>query len=147
MSTSPARTGLRSIYAMTRHTAGHWTRVVASLPQVAATGRSSIPIARVIAVNPTQGARQRFAGSRHSEQMDVIAHEAPGPNLQSMLTRVFAQELQVDVMVLRVVEDGLPAIAACAKVVRVSLAGRGPRGSRGRAALPLRRPLRRRAPG
>jgi hypothetical protein len=48
--------------------------------------------------------------------MDVIAHETPGPNLQAVLMCVFAQELQVDVMVLRVVEDCLPAIAGCAKV-------------------------------
>jgi hypothetical protein len=53
--------------------------------------------------------------------MDVIAHEAPGPNLQSMLTRVFAQEFQVDVMVLGVVEDGLSAIAALRDVVSHAL--------------------------
>jgi hypothetical protein len=53
--------------------------------------------------------------------MDVIAHETPGPNLQAVLTRVFAQELQVDVMVLRVVENGLSAIAALRDVVRHAL--------------------------
>ena len=99
----------------------HRTRIVASLPQVAAAGRSSVPIARVIAVNPAESARQRFSGLRHSEQMDVIAHETPGPNLQAVLMCVFAQEPQVDMMVLRVVEDCLPAIAALSNVVRHAL--------------------------
>jgi hypothetical protein len=45
--------------------------------------------------------------------MNVIAHETPSPNLQTVLTRIFAQELQVDVMVLGVVEDGLSAMPRC----------------------------------
>jgi hypothetical protein len=53
--------------------------------------------------------------------MDVIAHETPSPNLQAVLTRVFAQEFQIDVMVLRVVEDGLSAIATLGDVVRHAL--------------------------
>src|SRR5574340_1445479 len=49
--------------------------------------------------------------------MNVVGHQTPSPNLQVMLGGVFAKQIQIDAAILRVLEDGLPGIAALRYVV------------------------------
>jgi hypothetical protein len=50
--------------------------------------------------------------------MDMIAHQAPGPDQEALLIGSFAQEIEVDGTVGIAVEDGRPAIAPLRYVVR-----------------------------
>jgi hypothetical protein len=50
--------------------------------------------------------------------MDVITHQAPGPDQETIPAGSFAQEIEVDGMVGIAVEDGHPAIASLRHMVR-----------------------------
>jgi hypothetical protein len=58
------------------------------------------------------------AALRYGHQMDVIAHQAPGPDQESLLIGSFAEEIEVDGTVGIAVEDGHPAIASLHHMVR-----------------------------
>jgi hypothetical protein len=50
--------------------------------------------------------------------MDMIAHQAPGPDQKAIPVGSFAQEIEVDGTVGIAVEDGHPAIASLRHMVR-----------------------------
>ena len=88
------------------------------LPHVAATPAPGIPIARVCRIRASQDAGQGVRALRHRQQVDVIGHQAIGPNSEAELAAVLAEHVQVDGAVLIGEKGGLPAIPPGGDVVR-----------------------------
>lgn len=71
-----------------------------------------------IGMAPAQSGGERSLVLGHADQVDVIRHEAVGPQRQSGALGVALQEILVQGIVLRATEDLLAAIAALSDVVR-----------------------------
>ena len=85
---------------------------------MAAHGSLSVAIACVIVMGLPQGALHGFGRLGHCQQVDMIAHQAPGPDVQLKFVRIRPKQFQVDPAISGVVEHDLTRVAALRDVVR-----------------------------
>lgn len=75
---------------------------------------------------------QPVSGLRGQDQVHVIGHQTPGPDLDPGLARLFGQQVAVYLLVPILEEDRLAPFLLC----RADGGGGGPRGMRGGGGVP-----------
>ena len=88
--------------------------------------RSTIPtrpplrlgIPRVVGVGLPQRPCQRIAPLRHTDQMDVIIHQAISPQTQPVPPGMLAEQLQIEEAILVRIKDPLEIVSARRDMIR-----------------------------
>ncbi len=94
--------------------------VEASLPQVAATIVESVDVLAVVEMGASNDLGQRFLMLGHTDDMDMVVHEAVGVYTQSVLLGVVTQKCEIHTPVIVNREDILAVVAALSDVVRLT---------------------------
>ncbi len=95
-------------------------RMKTLLPEVAAPSLPPVDAPRVAAVGLAQRGAQPVLARRHENEMDVVGHQAIGPNRRVHLAAPFAEQGEI-VLVVAVLEEHRQAPrAALGHVMRVS---------------------------
>ena len=76
--------------------------------------------AGIAAVNGRERAADSIGVSRNEDEVDVVGHQHPGPDLDAGGAGALGEQVAVEGVVLVAEEGGRPAIAALSDVVRVS---------------------------
>jgi len=102
----------------------HRHRGEAAVEQVAAPATPRIDEIRPPAMRRAKRPGEPGLVAREEKEMDVIGHETIGPHLDLGLAHLFGEQIQIDLLIARLEEDRLAAIAARSNAVRdASLAG------------------------
>jgi hypothetical protein len=75
---------------------------------------------RVAAVGGADRPRQTCLIMRCKDQVYVVRHETPGPDLDPILARMFREQVAIDVLVTVFEEDALTPVATLGDVVQVN---------------------------
>ena len=73
---------------------------------------------RIAPVGRGHGGAQPVGSAGHQDQVDMVGHEAPGPDRRAGLQAVTAQEPEVGAIVVEREEDRLAAAAALGDMMR-----------------------------
>jgi len=90
----------------------------ASLPEVTTPTLASVDLGRIAPVRFADGLAQTIWRSGNRYEMDVVRHEAVGPDLDPMPVAPFAHEGEVQEVVVSAEERLLPAVTPLRDVVR-----------------------------
>ena len=85
------------------------------LPEMPGPPWAPMDRAGISAMHARQGAPEAVPVLRHEDQMDVIGHQAPGPDLD---VGSAAEEIAIERIVIATEERLLPAVAALGDMVR-----------------------------
>src|SRR5712691_10655810 len=95
----------------------HDVRSEASLPEVTAPALAPVDLRRVAPVCFTDGPAQAIARSRNRDDVDVVRHEAVGPDLDPVAAAPLRREGHVEEVIVRVEERPLSTVTALRDVV------------------------------
>ena len=95
-------------------------RIEASLPEMAVAPLFVVEILRVAHVEGVQGLAQGIGGPGDADEMDVVAHQAIGPDGESELGRAFAEHVKVAAVVRVLIEDRLAVIGELEHMMGIS---------------------------
>jgi hypothetical protein len=68
----------------------------------------------------SEDARQGVIGAGNADNMDMVRHEAIGPDVETMFPGVLIEQFQIAGIILRRGEHGLPVIAPLGDMVGVT---------------------------
>jgi hypothetical protein len=68
----------------------------------------------------SKGARKTFAIGRNENQMNVVGHQAVGPDLNGRFAAVLSEEIAINLLVARFKEDRLTPVATLCDVMRAT---------------------------
>ena len=88
------------------------------LPQIAPPALAEVDVVGVAPVGLAQAVRQPRSGLGHKDQVDVVGHQAPGPDRDPCGPGVLGEERLVEEVVVRAEEGRLAAIATLGDMVR-----------------------------
>ena len=95
-------------------------RKEAPLPQVARRVALAVEILGVEHVDGVEEPGQRLLPAGNGDQVDVIRHQAVGPDVEAVPGAEVGEQLQVSVVIARIGEDGLPVISPLRDVVGIT---------------------------
>jgi hypothetical protein len=98
----------------------HRKRAESTLPEVAAPPLSAVDPGRVPAVRSGQSPAESLGGFGNRDQVNVIRHQAVGPDGDAVAAAGLGQELPVEAVVRRFQKRRLAPIASLGDVVRIS---------------------------
>ena len=93
------------------------TGVEAVLPQVPAAGMKAVDVLGVAEVRPPESLGQRLVQAGQDHQVDVVAHQAPGQDLQPIRAAFLGQHAEIGPAVVVDEEDILTVIASLRDVM------------------------------
>ncbi len=96
----------------------HRHRAEAALPQMAGHAHPGIDVAGIVAVHVAEGAAETFLIARHGDDVNVVGHQAVGPDLDPCPSCRIRQQVEVQFVVAILEEGLLAAVAALRHVVR-----------------------------
>jgi len=82
--------------------------------------RCRVKMLRIHHVDGSKNARQGVLGAGNADDMDVVRHEAVGPDVKIVPPGIQGQQFQVAGVVIRLAENRLAVIAPLGNVVGVS---------------------------
>jgi hypothetical protein len=95
-------------------------RIEASLPEMAVAPLFVVEILRIAHMESVQGFAERIGGPRDADVMDVVCHQAVGPDVEGVAPRVKPEPVEIAAVVGVLFEDDLLVIAALGDLVRVT---------------------------
>jgi hypothetical protein len=107
------------------------------LPDVSAPAVFQVEIARIVGVRAPHDASQGTGAVGHGDQVDVIAHQAVGPDAQVVAFRVAAEQVEIELAIQVSCENVLAGVAALGHLMRQA-GDDNPRDSRHSKEVPRR---------
>jgi len=96
------------------------TRKETILPNPPTLFQFTVKIPGINLICQTDAARQRVFFLGHSQQMDMVVHQAVSPYLQRKFTGVFEEQLQIGLTILIVKKSGGTVVASLRDVMGIS---------------------------
>jgi hypothetical protein len=96
----------------------HHVRSEASLPEITAPPFAPVDLRRIAPVSFTDGPAEAIGRSRNHDEVDVVRHEAVGPDLDLAAVAPFCSESDVEAVIVRAEERPLSTVTALRDVVR-----------------------------
>ncbi len=93
---------------------------ITTLPEVSCRVSFAIEVLRILHVDISENVSQGISGTGNADDMDVIRHEAIGPDFKVVLPGVLSEQLQVTVVIIHLGEHVLPVIASLGDMVGIT---------------------------